>query len=195
MLNHSEPPIPADSLAVAPDLEKYGQYLLLLARSQVAPRLRDPVDLSGVVQQTLLEAHQKLAQFRGSSPEQLASWLRQILSHNLADAMRGLGAAKRDLRRRQSLQDAMAQPSVRLGAWLAADQSSPSQHAQGEERAVQLADALGQLPDAQREALVLQYWHGYTLAQIAAQMARTPAAVAGLLKRGLKQLQSLLGPD
>ena len=192
MLNSPSPPVVAGILPGTPDLERYRQYLLLLARSQVDPRMRDPVDLSGVVQQTFLEAHQKLAQFRGTSPEQLAAWLRQILSHNLADAMRGLGTAKRELRRRQSLEDAMAQSSARLGAWLAADQSSPSQHAQGEERALQLADALAQLPDAQREALVLQYWHGYTLAQIASQMARTPAAVAGLLKRGLKQLQTLL---
>ena len=192
MLKNPAPSVPAGVLPGKPGLERYRQYLLLLARSQVDPRLRDPVDLSGVVQQTFLEAHQKLAQFRGTSPEQLAAWLRQILAHNLADAMRGLGAAKRELRRRQSLEDAMSQSSVRLGAWLAADQSSPSQHAQGEERAMQLADALAQLPDAQREALVLQYWHSYTLAQIAEHLGRSPAAVAGLLKRGLKQLQALL---
>jgi RNA polymerase sigma-70 factor (ECF subfamily) len=133
-----------------------------------------------------------VAQFRGTSAEQLASWLRQILSRNLADAMRGLGAAKRELHRRQSLEEAMEQSSRLFGAWLVADQSSPSQHAQREERALQVADALAQLPPAQREALVLQYWHGYTLAQIAAHLGRRPAAVAGLLKRGLKQLQTLL---
>ena len=59
-----------------------------------------------------------------------------------------------------------------------------------------LADALAQLPDAQREALVLQHWHGWTLAQIGEHMERTPAAVAGLLKRGLKRLRDLLAdPD
>ena len=63
------------------------------------------------------------------------------------------------------------------------------------ERAVQLAAALAQLPDAQREALVLQHWHGWTLAQIGEHLDRTPAAVAGLLKRGLRQLRELLGDD
>jgi len=82
----------------------------------------------------------------------------------------------------------MAQSSMRLGEWLAgAGRSSPSQHLQREERAVQLAAALAELPEAQREALVLQYWHGRSLAQIAAELGRSPAAVAGLLKRGLKQ--------
>ena len=145
-----------------------------------------------MVQQTFLDAHQKLDQFRGTSPEQMAAWLRQILAHNLADATRGMGAAKRDVSRQRSLEDAMARSSAQLGNWLAADQSSPSQHVQREERAVLLADALAKLPDAQREALVLQYWQGYSLAEIAQQLGRSSAAVAGLLKRGLKQLQSLL---
>jgi RNA polymerase sigma-70 factor, ECF subfamily len=176
--------------ASAPDLERYRPYLMLLARAQVGPRLRDPLDVSGVVQQTFLEAHQKFCQFHGGNGDQLAAWLRQILAHNLADALRGLGAAKRDLDRRRSLEDAMARSSVQLGAWLAdAGQASPSHHVQREERAVQLAAALAALPDAQREALVLQYWHGQSLAQIAEHLGRTPAAVAGLLKRGLKQLR------
>jgi RNA polymerase sigma-70 factor (ECF subfamily) len=192
MLNDSVPPVADRVWTATPDLERYRQYLLLLARSQVDPGLRDPLDLSGVVQQTFLEAHQKMGQFRGTSPEQLTSWLRRILSHNLADAIRGLMAAKRGLNRGQSLEDALDQSSVRLGDWLAADQSCPSQRAQCEERAIELADALERLPEAQRQALVLQYWHGYTLAQIAAHLDRTPAAVAGLLKRGLKQLQTLL---
>ena len=59
----------------------------LLARLEVAPRLRDKVDLSGVVQQTLLEAHQGLLEHppaQRTAPE-VAAWLRSILSHNLAD--------------------------------------------------------------------------------------------------------------
>ena len=45
------------------------------------------------------------------------------------------------------------------------------------------------LPEAQREALTLRYWNGWSLAQIAARMERTSAAVAGLLHRGLRELR------
>ena len=71
--------------------------------------------------------------------------------------------------------------------------SSPSGQVACHEEAVRLAGALAELPEAQREALVLQHWHGLTLAQIGERLGRTPVAVAGLLKRGLKALRQRLG--
>src|SRR4051812_196447 len=175
------------AVADAAGFERFRPYLMLLARSRVDPRLRDPVDVSGIIQQTFLEAHQKLDQFRGTGDRQLAGWLRQILAHNLSDALRGFGAAKRRADRQRSLEHDLEKSSARMRAFLAADQSSPSQHLQDEERAVRLANALADLPEAQREALVLQHWQGMSLSDIAAHTGRSPAAVAGLLKRGLKE--------
>jgi RNA polymerase sigma-70 factor (ECF subfamily) len=173
-------------------LERYRPYLQLLARIQIDRRLQGKIDLSGVVQQTLIEANRALFRVRPHQAAPLTAWLRRILANNLADEARKFGAAKRDLEREQSLEEALASSSARLDGWLASDQSTPSQKAVHNERALQLAHALNELPEAQRDALILQHWHNCTLAEIAERMDRTPAAVAGLLKRGLIRLRSVL---
>ena len=120
--------------------------------------------------------------------------MRQVLAHNLADEVRKLATDKRDVMRERSLEAALEESSSRLGALLAADQSSPSTKAERSEDALRLAAALTRLPDAQREALILEHWHGWSLARIAEHMGRSRAAVAGLIKRGLEHLRHDLPP-
>jgi RNA polymerase sigma-70 factor (ECF subfamily) len=181
--------VPNESLS---PLEKFRHYLLLLARVQLGEQFRGKLDASDVVQQTLLEAHRQQALFRGQSDAERAQWLRRILAGTLADAIRALGRAKRDIARERSLEAALEHSSARIEAWLAAEQSSPSQRAERNEQAVRLAEALASLAEAQREALVLRHCQGWSLDDISRHLGRTPAAVAGLLKRGARQLRVLL---
>jgi RNA polymerase sigma-70 factor (ECF subfamily) len=173
-------------------LERFREYLHLLARLQLGERLPGKLEASDIVQQTLLEAHQKRDQFRGASAAEMAAWLRQMLAFAIADAVRAAGRAKRDAARERALEAALDQSSAGLADWLAADQSSPSQQAHRHEQAIRLADALATLPPVQREALVLRHCQGLSLAEISERLERTPAAVAGLLKRGLAQLREQL---
>jgi len=172
-------------------LEEFRSYLLLLARMQLDPGPRNRIDPSDIVQQTLLEAHAKANQFHGDDSA-LAAWLRQALVNNLRDAWRALHKNKRDIRREQALPEAVEQSSARLERILAAQQSSPSQRAVRNEELLRLADALTQLPEAQRDAIVLHHLQGCTLAETARSLGRTDAAVAGLLHRGLKKLREIM---
>jgi RNA polymerase sigma-70 factor (ECF subfamily) len=178
-----------------PPLDRYRSYLHLLASMQLDRRLRGKLDASDVVQQTLLQAHRAQAQFRGDSPGQLAAWLRQILAHNLAHASRDYTRAKRDVTRERSLEASLGASAARLNQWVAAQQSSPSQKVERSEQLLQLAEALDALPEAQREAIVLHYWQDWPLAEIGTHLGRSPAAVAGLLHRGLKKLRATLHLD
>ena len=69
-------------------LDKYRPYLLMLARLQFDEKLQAKLDASDIVQQTLLEAHQAIGDFRGQSDGEKAAWLRRILARNFADELR-----------------------------------------------------------------------------------------------------------
>jgi RNA polymerase sigma-70 factor (ECF subfamily) len=172
-------------------LEDFRSYLLLLARLQLDPGPRNRIDPSDIVQQTLLEAHANADQFQGDDSA-MAAWLRQGLVNNLRDAWRALRRDRRDIRKEQALADGVAQSSARLEGILAAPDSSPSQRAVKNESLFRLADALTQLPDAQREAIVLHHLQGCSLSETARSLAKTDAAVAGLLHRGLKKLREVM---
>ena len=173
----------------APSLERFRNYLHLIARLHCHRRWQGKVDASDVVQQTMVQALGGLAGFRGRSESEMAAWLRQILARHLASLARDLGRQKRDASRERSLEAAIDESASRVTAWLAAEQSSPSQQVVRGEQVLRLADALAALPDAQREAVTLHHLQSWTVEEIGRHLGRTPAAVAGLLKRGLRTLR------
>jgi RNA polymerase sigma-70 factor, ECF subfamily len=175
------------------DLERFREYLRTLARFQIRDPLRGKLDLSGVVQQTLLEAHQARDRLRGLSDAQLAGWLRRALANNLADEARRQGARIRDVGREQSLQEALDDSAGRLEALVAVDRQSPNQLAVRQEELLRLADALGRLPDDQRAAVELHYLDGRTLDRTAEALGRSRSAAASLVFRGLRNLRGM--PD
>ena len=173
-----------------PPLERFRSYLLLLAQMQLDPRWKAKLDASDLVQQTLLEAHQKREQFQGDEAA-LMGWLRRSLANNLVDQLRALARDKRNVLREQSLQS-VDESSAGLHRWLAANHSSPSVQAVRNEDLLRLADALIVLPQSQRDAVVFHHLQGCTLKETAHVLNRSEPAVAGLLHRGLRRLRELM---
>ncbi|CAN5561065.1 hypothetical protein BH11PLA2_BH11PLA2_04520 [soil metagenome] len=163
-------------------------YLRMLARVGLDPRLRAKLDESDVVQQTLLEAHRDWDQFRGSSDGERYAWLKQILARNLSNLVRDYTRDRRDVNR-----EAVEASSHRLANWLATDQTTPAMALLREEETAHVAVALATLPDQQRDAVILRHWHSWSVAAIAEELKTTPDAVTGLLYRGLKALRHSLG--
>jgi RNA polymerase sigma-70 factor, ECF subfamily len=178
----------ADQAADPYALEQFREYLNILASQQAALRFKGKGDLSGVVQQTLWEAHQQLERGVCVGHGERLAWLRRILANNLADAVRKMQAAKRDVRREVSIQQSVEESSQRLEGWLAREMP-PHDPVEQEESVLQLIAAVRKLSVEQREVLVLHYWSDLTLAQIADHVGRTRDSVASLIKRGVRQLR------
>jgi RNA polymerase sigma-70 factor (ECF subfamily) len=182
--------MPVDERRPPLAIEDFRDYLHLLARLHLDPKLQAKVAPSDIVQQTLVKAHQNRDQFRGGTAGEQAAWLRRILSNTLIDAARKFG---RQIDLEMPIEQQVAHSSARLEAWLAGEQPSPSDAAARQEQVLVLARALSQLPDDQRLAVELHHLRGLAVAEIAGLLERTEASVAGLLRRGLKRLRELLG--
>jgi RNA polymerase sigma-70 factor (ECF subfamily) len=183
-----------DNSALGKLLERYNGYLTLLARLQIDRRLRGKVDASDLVQETFLEAHRDFSQFRGTTPEEWAGWLRQILATNVANQVRRyLGTRARDVRLERRLAVELEASSQALDRGLAASQSTPSQQAARREQALLLAEALQQLPEGYREVIILRQLQGLSFPEVSRRMGRTLDSVKNLWARALARLSQLLG--
>jgi DNA-directed RNA polymerase specialized sigma24 family protein len=61
------------------------------------------------------------------------------------------------------------------------------------EEMLNVAEAVYQLPEAERVAVMGYYWQHGTLAEISEELGRSVPAVAGLVHRGLGRLRRQLG--
>lgn len=168
------------------ELGRHRAYLCVLARLNLDRRLWSLIDPSDVVQRTLLDAHRKREQHRGND---LTAWLRRCLLNDLKDAARKFRPIAD---RERHLQQAVEQSSCRIEASLQAEDPSPSQQAELHDQLRRLAEALTQLPEAERLAVELHYLHAWPCSEVAAHLGRSRPAVAGLLRQGKKRLRKLL---
>jgi RNA polymerase sigma-70 factor (ECF subfamily) len=174
-------------------LECHRDYLHLLVGWLLDPRLRGPIDPSDVVQETLLKAHARQEQFRGTSEEEREAWMRAILTNTLKDRVRQYRRQHGDQHR--SLEADLEESSVRLERWLHSDEPSPGTQAARKENLRRLAAALAQLPPDQRLVVELHHLQERSVPEVARMLERTVPSVAGLLRRGLQTLREQMEDD
>jgi RNA polymerase sigma-70 factor (ECF subfamily) len=172
-------------------LEEFRAYLETLTSIQIDPGLRNKFSMSDIVQNTLLEAWRDLDRIQALDADARKRWLRRMLVNNLLEEIEHWRAKQRDPHREQPLEAAAAESSCRLQNWLAVEDTTPGERMVQQEEALRLLEALSKLDPRQREALILQKYHGWKLEQIAEHLDCTTSAVAGLHARGLKELRKL----
>lgn len=183
----------ADRSAAGVLLERYRNYLALLARGRIGNALHAKIAPSDVVQETLLKAYERFAQFQGATEKELATWLRRILVRHVIDVSRRYKtAAARQVGRERAMEEIVGQSSLALNDLLAASGLSPSQGAYQRELGVILADALAHLDDDHREVIILRHLEGRDWTEIGLRMDRSPKAAGMLWARALEKIRPLI---
>jgi RNA polymerase sigma-70 factor (ECF subfamily) len=165
-------------------------YLAVVARAEIGSWFQAKVDASDLVQQTMLDAHRGLTNFRGHNEAEWLAWLRQILSHNAADFVRHYGeAAKRKAAREVPLSPADSQQSNAARFEPAAEIETPSEMLMRRETELQLADAIAGLPEDYQEVVVLRNLQRLPFDEVARRMGRSRPAAQMLWMRAIRTLR------
>ena len=180
-----------DADAKAELFENYRAYLTYLAKQAIGPKLRRRCDPSDIVQEAYVAAIQSFVSFNGRSEPEFTGWIVKIFQSKLVDVLRRHNAQIRDQGRERELNVSDSSAIVSLFEPVTRD-SSPSQCLIRGEQALMLLKALEQLPVDLQSAVRLRYLEGEKLADIAAELQRSPDAVVGLIRRGMAALRQSL---
>lgn len=142
----------------------------------VGAMVRDPARTEDVVAQTFLLAWRDLGKLR--ELDRFDSWLARI-AHNQAmnELTRSRKTAPLEELPELADQGRFGRPDRELDQALDAEQ---------------LREALQRLPEMQRQALVLRYFHELPSAEIARQLGKNEQSVWALTYRGLQNMKRLL---
>lgn len=152
--------------------------------------LQARVDASDVLQETHLEAFQRLADYLQRRPMPFRLWLRKTAQQRLLMLERQhRGVAQRSVNREIPLPD---KSSLLLGERFAASGPSPSQEVNRRQLVDHVRRAVAELGEADREILLMRHFEGLSYEEIAWILEIDPATARKRNGRALLRLHKLL---
>ncbi len=144
--------------------------------AHAARLLGDRAEAEDVTQEALLRLWRQAPGWRAGEAK-VTTWLYRVTANLCIDRLRRRGAGSPPL-------DAVPEP--------ADDAPSAARRLTERDRAEALQAALGELPDRQRQAVVLRHLEGLGTPEIARIMDIGPRAAESLIARGKRALEGLL---
>jgi len=183
-----------DDRAVGALMARHRQRLRRMIAVRLDARVVHRVDPSDVVQESLVEASQKLPHYLEAPPLPFYPWLRQIACNRIARLHeQHIRASKRTVNREEPLDCGLNEDSVAaLARQLIGPASSPSRAVMRAEQRNQLRVALERLASPDRDVLVMWYLEGLAVDEVAAILGITEAAAKVRHFRAIRRLSILL---
>lgn len=153
------------------------------------------VDASDIVQEVLLEAHQRLQAYIKKPTLPFHLWLRHIARDHLIDAHRHHRVA---LKRSVDRETPLSQPalsgrsSVDLASQLSAGDLTPAAAAIRKELFERFESALWKMGEEDREIILMRHYEGLSNGDVARTLSLSEPAAGMRYLRGLRRLRALL---
>lgn len=178
-------------MAISQLLEAYRPLLLKLANSQLDPELRQKLAPSDVVQNSLINAMLAFRNGEFASPQEVISWLREILTNEMVSAHRRYRIAKkRDARRERPINSAHSKMWIEFQSLRTRTEDSAT--LSREEQVAGVRAALERLPSHYRQVITWRSADGLTFPDIAARLDRSEDASRMLWIRAMRRLKQEL---
>jgi len=187
--------IAGDEDALTALLRQHGPPLRARISAQIGKRWSSVLDADDVMQVTYLEAFLHIRHFEPTGTDGFAAWLAQLAKHNLLDAIKELGRAKRPQPEKRVEAPLGQNSAVALIDMLGYTSTTPSQDAMHREVQETLTDVLARLPEDYAAVVRLYDLEGQSAARVAASMGRSEGAVYMLRARAHDQLKRLMGSE
>ena len=183
-----------DSAAVQELFSRYRAQLRRMISVHMDRRMAVRVDPSDVVQDTLVQASNKLSDYLQQRPLPFYPWLRRLASERLIQLYRHhIRSQKRSILREQTRQISLPDESVvELANQLIASDTSPSSRFARGQRLDQVKSALERLATTDREVLVLRHLEQLTVPQTAEVLGVSQSVVKTRHFRAIQRLHRLL---
>lgn len=164
----------------------------LRASITVQPLWRRDLDVDDVLQVAYLEAFMRIGALRERSPAAFRAWMRRLVDTNIKDAIRGLERDKRPDARRRVTQGGQGGSARTLIGQLGGSGASASAAMSDREQVERLLAAVARLPVSYRQVVEQVDLAERAVADVAAEMGRSPGAVHLLVRRAHDRLRELL---
>ncbi|QVL34544.1 sigma-70 family RNA polymerase sigma factor [Telmatocola sphagniphila] len=179
-------------------LMKFREPLRRVIGLRMDPALARRIDASDIVQDVLIEAHQRLKEYLQSPTMPFHLWLRHMAQDRIIDTHRRHRVAqRRSIDREHSLESpAWADDSsANLVASLIDPENTPASAAIQEELRKKLNAAIVQLPQNDRDIILMRHHEQLSNTDVAAVYQLTEAAASMRYLRALRKLRAVLLPD
>lgn len=188
--------VQGDSSAASQLLMRHAQRLNRMVHLRFDPRLSARLDPSDVVQDTMVEAHRRLAKYAVERPIPFYLWLRAIAWEKLVEMNRRHVEAERRTVRRETQQLELPNDSQRVLTDLMLDAGlTPSQQVVREELRQRVRNAIARLAPRDREVIVLSHLENLTVPEIATVLGIGEQAVYSRYRRSLQRLHHRLNNE